>query len=438
MARILIDGYNLALEQGTGVATYARNLTQAIGALGHEAGVLYGNRTAYRANPLIQEIALFDPHSAPRQPYWRKQTQSWFDQLTSVFGVTARHVPITGAVINRQHAARMPSCSLFYNSPNIFKFSRPYFNKLNSFVRVGFDQPPGIFHWTYPLPVKANGCANIYTLHDLVPLRLPFTTLDNKRYYFRLVKKIADEADHIVTVSEHSRQDIISLLNVPPERVTNTYQAVSVPRRFIDRPDDEIAHEVQNILGLGYKKYFLFFGAMDPKKNIARIVQAYQGARTDMPLLVIGGLAWRLAHQRRLATKSQDRQAVLDLGPFPDNPRVQLVDYLPFDLLMTAIRGARAVIFPSLYEGFGLPILEAMQLGTPVISSTESSIPEIAGDAALLVDPYDTDAIRQAIETLAVDDGLCAELSARGPRQTAKFSAENHNARLKAVYSKFV
>ena len=438
MARILIDGHNLALEQGTGVATYARNLTEAIGALGHEAGVLYGSPAVYGANPLVREIALFDPNSARRAPYWKKLTRQWFDQVTSVFGVTAQHVPITGAVVSRQHAARMPSCSLFYNCPNIFKFSRPYFNKLNSFVRVGFDQPPGIFHWTYPLPVKARGSANIYTLHDLVPLRLPFTTLDNKRYYFRLVKKIADEADHIVTVSEHSRQDIISLLNVPPERVTNTYQAVSVPQRFIDRPDDEIAYEVQNILGLDYKKYFLFFGAMDPKKNIARIVQAYQGARTDMPLLVVGGLAWRLAHQRRMTTKSQDRQAVLDLGPYPENPRVRLIDYLPFDLLTTAIRGARAVVFPSLYEGFGLPILETMQLGTPVISSTESSIPEVAGDAALLVDPYDTDAIRQAVETLAADDGLCAELSARGPRQAAKFSAENHNARLQAVYSKFV
>jgi glycosyltransferase involved in cell wall biosynthesis len=102
---------------------------------------------------------------------------------------------------------------------------------------------------------------------------------------------------------------------------------------------------------------------------------------------------------------------------------------------VTLIRGARAVVFPSLYEGFGLPVLEAMVLGTPVVASRESSLPEIAGDAALLVDPYDTDQIARAITTIVNDGDLRAELSRRGTAQAAKFSVENYRQRVDAVYA---
>ena len=435
----MIDGHNLALERGTGVATYTRNLTQAIAQLGHEPAVLYGNRAVYGPNALLREVSLFDVVAPPpRPPRWKRIAREWKEQVTSALGVTAQHVPVTGAVITRHFEQRLPASSQFYNHPNIFNFSRQFFTRQNRFLRVRFDQAPAIFHSTYPLPIKVAKAVNIYTLHDLVPLRLPFTTLDNKRYYYSLVKRIADQADHIVTVSEHSRQDIISLLNVPPERVTNTYQTVALARKYIDRTEAEVANEVAGNLGVDYKKYFLFFGAMDPKKNIARIIEAYQGADVMMPLLMEGGQAWREEHARRMSPKGANNQARLDIGPLPKSPNIHMLDYLPFDMLMTAMRGARAVIFPSLYEGFGLPILEAMQLGTPVISSTASSIPEVAGEAALLVDPYDTDAIRRAIETLAADDDLCAELSRRGPLQTEQFSMDKYCARLAGVYSKFV
>lgn len=114
--------------------------------------------------------------------------------------------------------------------------------------------------------------------------------------------------------------------------------------------------------------------------------------------------------------------------------RVKRIDYLPFPMLMQLIRGARAVVFPSLYEGFGLPVLESMMLGTPVISSTTSSIPEVAGDAALLVNPYDTSAIAQAMRRLDRDDDLCFELSMRGRRQAEQFSEAAYQGRLAELY----
>ena len=113
---------------------------------------------------------------------------------------------------------------------------------------------------------------------------------------------------------------------------------------------------------------------------------------------------------------------------------VHRYDYVPLALLVTLIRGARAVLFPSLYEGFGLPVLEAMVLGTPVVTSRESSIPEVAGDAALLVDPYSTDEIAAAIRTIVDDADLRAELARRGLVQAKKFSVDRYRERVGALY----
>jgi glycosyltransferase involved in cell wall biosynthesis len=115
--------------------------------------------------------------------------------------------------------------------------------------------------------------------------------------------------------------------------------------------------------------------------------------------------------------------------------RVRRFRYVRPSTLITLIRGARAVVFPSLYEGFGLPVLEAMTLGTPVVTSRESSLPEIAGEATVLVDPYDADDIARGIATIVNDADLCAELSHRGRLQAAKFSVERYRERIEALYA---
>ncbi len=113
-----------------------------------------------------------------------------------------------------------------------------------------------------------------------------------------------------------------------------------------------------------------------------------------------------------------------------------LLDYAPFRLLVNLIRGARAVLFPSLYEGFGLPALEAMLLGTPVVTSNTASMPEVVGDAALTVDPYDVSALVRAIQAVDGDAELRARLAAAGPRRAAQFSPERYAARLEALYAR--
>ena len=294
---------------------------------------------------------------------------------------------------------------------------------------------PKLMHWTYPLPLHILGATNIYTMHDLVPLRLPYTTLDNKRRYFRLNRMLARNADHIVTVSEASKRDIMSLLGLPEERVTNTYQAVDIPKKLRDVPMPQVQAEIDGSFGLEAGKYWMFFGAIEPKKNVGRLIQAYLASGVPGPLVIVGKKAWKSEDELRLLYDDHVKYLVQEGSILRTRHRIMMLDYVPFRLLVNLIRGARAVLFPSLYEGFGLPALEAMLLGTPVITSNTASMPEVVGDAALQVDPYDISALVQAIQAVDRDPALRARLAEAGPRRAALFSPERYAARLEALYA---
>jgi glycosyltransferase involved in cell wall biosynthesis len=437
--RVLIDGFNLGLETGTGVATYARNLSYSIHALGYQTDVLYGERAAPGVHSLLKEIAFFDPY-AGTPPRWLTWLRYVAEAVTSPTGVAAKAVPITGRVITTHYKARMPYFDTIWNAPGVFDRATRHFavNQwlFPSRLKVSPTIRPDIAHWTYPLPIRVPGARNIYTIHDLVPLRLPYTTLDNKRYYFALSRLLARSADHIVTVSETSRRDIINLLGVPPERVTNTYQVVEIPEKYAKKPEDAVKREVEGTFNIQYKEYMLFFGALEPKKNVGRLIEAYLASKTDTPLLIVGKLAWKSEQELRLL--NDDAISYLQqTGSLTFRRRkIFHVDYAPFPLLVSLIRGAKAVLFPSLYEGFGLPILEAMKLGTPVLTSTEGSSPEVAGSGALLIDPYDTRALAQAITALDTDAELRASLSVKGQKQAEVFSASAYQARLDSLYER--
>ena len=231
-------------------------------------------------------------------------------------------------------------------------------------------------------------------------------TLDNKRYVFRLIQNLVARADHIITVSEYSRRDIMALFNVPEDRITNTYQAVTVPPRALVRPDDEVADEITNLFELDPGNYYLFIGALEPKKNVSRLIDAYAASGSRRPLVVAGGAGWQNKGDLRRINDTRFSNFRIAENMISKVKRVRRIPYLPSDQLVTLMRGARAVLFPSLFEGFGLPVLEAMTLGTPVLTSNVTSLPEIAGDAALLVDPFDVSAMAAAIRRLDNDVDL--------------------------------
>jgi glycosyltransferase involved in cell wall biosynthesis len=434
--RVFLDGYNLALDQGTGVATYARNLSFGMARLGFEVGVLYGTRASPSRDPLIREIAFFDERVGD-PPKWIQAIRRGYRMIGSPGGEVADRVPMSGNVIATTFRDRLPHYDEIWNAREVFQQAHAHFRVMGGLLPVRVrGRPPKLMHWTYPLPVVARGARNIYTMHDLVPLRLPYTTLDNKRRYFRLNRLLGQRADHIVTVSEASKRDIVSLLGVPEERVTNTWQAVDIPRKFTEVPMPAVAAEVEGSFGLVAGQYWLFFGAIEPKKNVGRMIQAFLASNVDGPLVIVGKKAWKSEQELRLMFDDHIRTLVLEGGTLRTRRKVILLDYAPFRLLVNLIRGARAVLFPSLYEGFGLPALEAMLLGTPVITSNTASMPEVVGDAALTVDPYDISALVQAIRAVDGDPALRARLAEAGPRRAALFSPERYAERLAALYSR--
>lgn len=424
--KFVVDGFNLALERGTGVATYTRNLTVTLREMGHEVHVLYGRAGVGGADNLCGEISFFDTAAVPRGGRFARIRRG-MGVLTNPFARSIGPIELSGAVIYKDFASRLPAFDQLWNSPYLYENAELYFRAFGRRMTVTPPKGASIAHWTYPLPVKASGAKNIYTLHDLVPLRLPYTTLDRKAVYLKLVSLLIKHADHIVTVSETSKKDIINILGVPESKITNTYQSVSIPESYLSIPAGELQTELKGVFGLGYKEYLLFYGSIEPKKNIGRIIEAYLASGIETPLVIVGAQAWKAEQELKL---------LKNLGPARERgPKVVQIEYVTFPQLVNLIRGASAVTFPSLYEGFGLPILESMICGTPVITSNVGSMIEIGDDAAIYVDPYNTRDIKEAMVAAVRNPDLSAEKAARGLFVAKRFSPEAYQMRLKGLYS---
>jgi glycosyltransferase involved in cell wall biosynthesis len=282
-----------------------------------------------------------------------------------------------------------------------------------------------MFHATTLLPVRLVGVPNVVTLHDVIPLAF---REDQQRFRWvfrnRYLAAVAS-ADMVFAVSEQSSRDAVEFLRIPRERITVTYQTASVPARYLGVDPQRLAQRLRAGFDLEAGKYFIFFGAIQPRKNVVRMLEAMRLAKTDFPLVLVGN--YRQDHgpekqliERRLA----ERDAKLRYLPYQDE-----------DALMYLVKGARAVLFPSLVEGFGLPVLESMQLGIPVITSDRGALREVGGDAPLYVDPRDTTAIAHAIERLSGDEALCVELSRKGLARAGAFSPERYLERLEEGYA---
>lgn len=426
--RIGLDGFNLAIPDGTGVATYgaslAKVLMKSVHCLEGIFGIDPGKASDTYESLFFERFGQGDKRALSRKRIARAFIGSPWS------GPNLTQVPLTDHVDRRSFGTRWPDFSALWTSPLLFELAAARFLTFGRITQISVPNPPPVMHWTYPVPVRMVGSRNIYTLHDLVPLKLPHTTRDNKVYYRKLIKAILKQADHIATVSEASRNDILSMFEISPESVTNTYQSSPIPDTVANSSEAEDHAMIQSLFGLPPRDFYLFFGAADPKKNLGRIVDAYLASQTQKPLVIVSSRDWGMS------------EASGALGPdgtvYGRRPNQQIMQlkYLPRDLLFRLIRSARAVLFTSLYEGFGLPALEAIQLGTPVVGSTTSSVPEVVGKGGLLVDPYSTRDIASAIRAIDEDDEMVARLAAAGLAQSRKFSDDAFIARLHGIYDK--
>ncbi len=422
--RVGIDGYNLAIPRGTGISTYARSLSICLRQIGHPIDVLYGMDIDPANAPVMRQVAFFEQLQTERgyrrPPY---PSMKWGRHMLRAWrGASAVEIPIDGRVEARPVKERLPEYDRILNVMGLFGLSAQFFRNFKRFMPVRMANPPAIMHWTYPVPVILEGARNIYTVHDLVPLRMPYATLDHKPTHNRLLTECLRRGDQVCTVSERSRDDILSFFpSVEPDRVTNTYQAVLPPSDPL--PSDQVARLLQDGFRLVSGKYFLFFGSVEPKKNVGRLLQAFLASDIAMPLVIVTARGWQASAETELLRNID-----------PADLRIRQIEYVSQDMLTILVRGARAVTFPSLYEGFGLPVLEAMQLGTPVLTTREGSLAEIAGDAALFVDAYNVESIAQGLCRLATEDALCANLRQRGFNQAEQFNMARYQDRVRAMY----
>lgn len=425
--RICVDGYNFAMPKGTGVATYGLTLAGMVQRMGHRVEGLFGLDVG--KNKETQETVLYDLIGSKRQET-RNQARRRIrmEKWQAIFKPRVREIAIKGRVETQSLADRIPSFDRVWSASSLFEAAHWHFRYFGSPMTISMADPPDIMHWTYPLPLRVRGAKNIYTLHDLVPLRMPHVTLDDKQFYHKLIKSCISQGDRICTVSEASRNDILEFFPESEYKVINTYQSSIIPDDIWNSNHKNDADVIRNIFSLPEKGYFLFFGAIDPKKNIDRIIEAYLSSTVKSPLVIVTARDWGMSGEN-------GGFGVNGLYGRIASDRIIKLDYLPRTLLFRLIRTAKAVLMPSLLEGFGLPALEAIQLGTPVIGSSTGSLPEVIGKSGILVDPYSISDIAEAIEKMDTDFELYNRFANETAAQSEKFSEARYKAMLEKLYS---
>ncbi len=286
-----------------------------------------------------------------------------------------------------------------------------------------------LFHATdFTLPPTLPGTRTLLTVHDLSFVRAPeATTPVLKAYLDAVVPRSVRRATHVLADSQATKNDLVELCGTPPDKITVLLGGVNP--EFKPVADADARRAVRARYGLPPNPYFFSVGTVQPRKNYARLVQAVVALGpqyADYHLVIAGGRGW---------LDAPIYQTVRDLGM---DERVHFTGFARDEDLPALYSEAVCLAYPSLYEGIGLPVLEAMACGTPVITSNLSSLPEVAGDAALLVDPYDVQALAEALRRLLDDPALRQTLIARGAGQAAFFTWERAAAQLLTVYRQMV
>ena len=262
----------------------------------------------------------------------------------------------------------------------------------------------------------------VVTVHDLSFLRTPERFRFANRTYLSLLTGLScQRARRVIAVSEHTKRDVMRVFGLPPEKVDVVYSGLD--SQFMPPPAAEI-EAFRERHGLP-EKFILYLGTIEPRKNLSALIRAYAKVHpAGVKLVCVGGRGWMYQDVFQTVEELRLSRDVIFPGFLPD-------DDLPF-----WYSAAQAFVYPSSYEGFGLPVIEAMACGVPTITTNASSLPEAAGDAALLVPPDDSAALANALAQLLGDKTLQAELAERGQRHAAKFTWEKAARETVEVYAK--
>jgi glycosyltransferase involved in cell wall biosynthesis len=286
---------------------------------------------------------------------------------------------------------------------------------------------PDLYHAPHYVLPAAIHCNSVVTIHDCIHLMFPQYLPNRMAYAYARAQMwtAAHRSDCILTVSDASKRDILHLFNIPPEKIVVVYNAIDA--HFSITPPPDAVARVRERYQLDHR-FVLYVGNIKPHKNLVRLIEAFSELRTgdleDVKLLIIGDQISKLPALRHAVHRHKLHKHVRFLG------------YVPDDQLAVLYRLAAVFVFPSLYEGFGLPPLEAMASGTPVVVSNVSSLPEVVGDAAVLVDPHDIDSIVDGLRCVLTNPTRADEMRRKGLERSREFSWERSVARTLEVYKR--
>lgn len=285
--------------------------------------------------------------------------------------------------------------------------------------------PVDVLHVQFTAP-PFSPCPVVVSIHDLSFEHLPQTFKWRSRKQLRLtVRRSAREAAQVIALSEYARSDMIATYNLQPEKVSVV--PLAAPAHFSPVTNEEEIQRVRQTYGIK-DDYILTVGAIQPRKNLSRLVAAYSrlrrvGPRGKLPQLVlVGKCAWLYDETLRTIKELEVSNSVI------------LTGYVPESDLPALYSGALCFVYPSYFEGFGLPPLEAMKCGTPVIVGNQTSLPEVVGDAGVLVDPFDVDDIAAKIENVISDSNLRADLRVKGLNRAKLFDWRETARQTLAIY----
>jgi len=340
-----------------------------------------------------------------------------------VFGGSLRRQKELYRIIKNLSLADNFNSKIYPFPPLFFEFA---WNRFHCLKLENFVGPVDVFHasdWTHPPSKKSKV---VTTVHDLAVLRYPqfFPPRILKNQCLRL-RWIQKEADAVITVSKNTKRDIIKTFNIDPKKIFVIYESIPLEHK-IEVKEKEVRKFLQKHK---LKKFCLFVGTIEPRKNIQGVVKAFKKVNSgmkDLQLVIVGKPGWR---QQGVKENFLDKNLTEDIKVLKKVTDKELV-YL--------YRRAQALLYPSFYEGFGLPVLEAMYHHCPVITSKVSSLPEIAGKGAILVDPYQTGEIAQALKKIVNNKNFSRLLIKRGVENVKRFSWDETAQKTLQVYQKIV
>lgn len=376
MSRPIAIDYTAALTQGGGIGRYTRELIAALAA--------EDSRTPYLLFAAGQQI---DSLPAPPGPNFTwKPTRLGTEWLARIWHRARAPIPI--------------ECWM---------------------GRVALLHAPD-----FTLPPVRKDTRTVLTVHDLSFIRAPETATPGLRAYLNaVVPRSVARADYILADSTATGQDLVKLYGTPTEKISVLYSGVE--SRFARIDDPAVLGAMRERYKLGDEPYVLSVGTVQPRKNYERLVEAFHRLGcADIKLVIAGGKGWLddPLYQRIDALKLRDRVVMAGFVDDADLPAIY--------------SGAHVFAFPSLYEGFGLPPLEAMACGLPVVSSNTSSLPEVVGDAALCVDPYSVDEIAEALRHAIEDSSIRQALIDKGYRRARQFTWQSAAHQLRELYTKLL